>query len=95
MWRVQGGVGGSGGEGDFTAGESPPLSDARRYLREAMGIETDPPPALSVDSPQRFIRYGVAQASRLLKKAFLPPPVVQHDPTDSTQGGARTPAKQK
>jgi hypothetical protein len=78
----------------FNAGETPTLNDARRYLREAMGIETDPPPALSVDSPQRFIRYGVAQASRLLKKAFLPPPVVQPDPKDAKQGGAR-PADKK
>jgi len=49
---------------------------------------------LSVDSPQRFIRYGVAQASRLLKKAFLPPPVVQPDPKDAKQGGGR-PAEKK
>jgi hypothetical protein len=78
----------------FNAGETPTLNDTRRYLREAMGIETDPPPALSVDSPQRFIRYGVSQASRLLKKAFLPPPVVPPN-TDNAKKGATRPEERK
>ncbi|MEI7567743.1 MAG: hypothetical protein WCJ10_07880, partial [Opitutaceae bacterium] len=56
----------------FNAGEASTLNDARKYLRESMGIETDPPPALSVDSPQRFIRYGVSRAVRLLKRDFQP-----------------------
>lgn len=58
----------------FNAGEATTLNDARKYLRESMGIETDPPPALSVDSPQRFIRYGVSRAVRLLKRDFQPAP---------------------
>lgn len=58
----------------FNAGEASTLNDARKYLRESMGIETDPPPALSVDSPQRFIRYGVSRAVRLLKRNFQPAP---------------------
>jgi hypothetical protein len=58
----------------FNAGEAPTLNDARKYLRESMGIETDPPPALSVDSPQRFIRYGVSRTVRLLKRDFQPAP---------------------
>jgi hypothetical protein len=69
----------------FNAGEALTLNDARKYLRESMGIETDPPPALSVDSPKRFIRYGVSRTVRLLKKDFQPAPNPQLGATNDLQ----------
>lgn len=67
----------------FNAGEPPTLNDARKFLREEMGMETDPPPALALDSPQRFIRYGVARAVRLMKRDFQPPQAPVQNPTNA------------
>ncbi len=79
----------------FNAGEAATLNDARKYLRESLGIETDPPPALSVDSPQRFIRYGVSRAVRLLKRDFQPASNPPLGATNGVQKGASGPQSKK
>lgn len=75
----------------MNAGDPPTLNDARRFLREKLGVETDPPPALSMDSPQRFTRYAAAIAVKMLRRSIFPqqdPPTVGPTLKDGTNSPA-------
>jgi len=49
----------------LNAGDGPTLNDARRFLRQKLGIDTEPPPSPSVDSPTRFTRFAASVVARM------------------------------
>lgn len=57
----------------LNAGDGPTHNDARRFFRQKLGVETEPPPAPSVDSPSRFTRYAAAVVARMYLRS-LPQP---------------------
>lgn len=55
----------------WNAGDAPTLNDARRFFRQKLGVETDPPPSPSMGSPSRFARYAASVVVRMYQKAKL------------------------
>lgn len=59
----------------LNAGDGPTLNDARRFLRQKLGVDTEPPPSPSVDSPSRFSRYAAFVVVRSLQQSCSHRPV--------------------
>lgn len=53
----------------LNAGDGPTLNDARRFFRQKLGVDTEPPPSPSVDSPTRFTRFAAAIVARMFLKS--------------------------
>lgn len=53
----------------WNAGDAPTLNDARRFFREKLGVETEPPPSPSMSSPSRFMRYSASVVVQMYQKA--------------------------
>lgn len=58
----------------LNAGDAPTHNDARRFFRQKLGVETEPPPAPSVDSPSRFTRFAAAVVARMYQRSLQVPP---------------------
>jgi hypothetical protein len=56
----------------LNAGDGPTLNDARRFFRQKLGVETEPPPSPSVDSPTRFTRFAASVVARMFLKNLAP-----------------------
>ncbi len=54
----------------LNAGDGPTNNDARRFFRQKLGIETDPPPSPSVDSPTRFTRFAASVVARMFLQSL-------------------------
>lgn len=56
----------------LNAGDGPTLNDARRFFRQKLGVETEPPPSPSVDSPTRFTRFAASVVARMFLQNLAP-----------------------
>jgi hypothetical protein len=61
----------------LNAGDGPTLNDARRFLRQKLGVETEPPPSPSMDSPTRFARFAAFVVVRSLQQSCSPKPTAK------------------